>query len=133
MTAQVKAAVDVLATVDLLDSSGFAELFTHDARLVLGNGEPMIGRHEIASGTSSFFATIAGLQHTVLNEWIVGSTTIVELSVAYQRRDGGTVRVPVASIWHHTPQGLIDDYRVFFDLTPVFGTGPVGVRSANGG
>ena len=126
MTLTVKAATEIFAIVDLLDSSGFAELFTDDGRLVFGNGEPMIGPDEIASGTAAFFATIAGLRHTIVNEWIIGSTTIVELNVAYHRLDGGTVRIPVVSIWHQTSQGLIDDYRVFFDLTPVYGTGRVG-------
>lgn len=30
------------------------------------------------------------------------------------------VDVPVVSVWHTDASGLIDDYRVFFDLAPVF-------------
>ena len=28
--------------------------------------------------------------------------------------------IPVVSIWHTRADGLIDDYRVFFDVAPVY-------------
>ncbi len=45
---------------------------------------------------------------------------MAELEVTYDRLDGSSTSIPVVSIWHTGPDGLIDDYRVFFDLTPVY-------------
>ncbi len=68
----------------------------------------------------AFFATIDGMRHDIVNEWVVGTDTIVELTVTYTRKDGRRVAIPVASIWTVGDSGLIDEYRVFFDLAPVF-------------
>lgn len=55
-----------------------------------------------------------------MREWNAGPGCITELSVGYDRLDGRSVNLPVVSIWHLDPSGLIDDYRVYFDLAPVF-------------
>ena len=110
----------VFALVDASDSEGFSNLFTPEGRLRFANGEPMVGPEAIEAGCRGFFSTIKGMHHTVLHEWVSGADSVVELSVDYDRLDGGTVTVPVVSIWHRGEDGLIDDYRVFFDLAPVF-------------
>ncbi|AII11019.1 MULTISPECIES: nuclear transport factor 2 family protein [Rhodococcus] len=120
MTTSTRNAAEVFAIVDSLDVPSFAQLFTETGKLVFANCEPFIGRAQIAEGTSAFFATIAGMHHTIVNEWQVEDTTIIELQVTYDRLDGKTADIPVVSIWHRTPEGLIDDYRVYFDLAPVF-------------
>jgi len=120
MTVFAPRAQRVLDIVDSMDTLALAELYAPDATLVFGNGVPMSGRAEIATGLSDFFATIAGLHHQIVNEWTVGDTTIVELMVAYDRLDGNRTSVPVVSIWAVRPDGLISTYRVFFDLAPVF-------------
>ncbi|MDX2548861.1 nuclear transport factor 2 family protein [Streptomyces sp. WI04-05B] len=110
----------VFALVDTTDAAGFSRLFAPQGRLRFANNEPMTGPEAIEAGVNGFFTTIKGLEHTVLHEWADGSDTIVELSVDYHRSDGGTVTVPVVSIWRVDESGLIDDYRVYFDLAPVY-------------
>jgi ketosteroid isomerase-like protein len=110
----------VFATVDGGDASGFSRFFTDNGRMTFGNGEPMTGRAAIEAGVGGFFGTIQGLHHEVVNEWVAGSDYITEAAVTYDRLDGRAVTVPVVSIWHVDHTGLIDDYRVFFDLAPVF-------------
>ena len=56
----------------------------------------------------------------IMIEWHQGNDTIVELSVTYDRLDGQSVTIPVVSVWSTTDNGLIDDYRVYFDLAPVY-------------
>lgn len=79
----------------------------------------MTGPDAIEAGVKGLFTTVEGLDHTVLHEWADGADTIVELSVDYHRLDGSTATVPVVSIWRTGESGLIDDYRVYFDLAPV--------------
>lgn len=110
----------VFAAVDKMEPGAFVEFLAEDARVVFGNGAPLVGREAIAAGTQAFFATIKGLHHRIVKEWHVGADTVVETEVTYDRLDGRSVSVPVVSIWRTRADGLIDDYRIFFDLTPVY-------------
>jgi uncharacterized protein (TIGR02246 family) len=110
----------VFAAVDSMEPGAFAEFFTEDARVVFGNGEPLVGPDAITAGTRTFFSTIKGLRHRIVNEWHVGADIVAETEVTYHRLDGTSVSLPVVSIWHTRADGLIDNYRIFFDLAPVY-------------
>lgn len=110
----------VFAAIDSLDLDAIVGHLTDDARVVFGNQEPMVGRDAVNAGLRAFYSTIAGLRHRVLREWRVGSQTAAETEVTYQRLDGKQVSVPAVSIWHARDDGLLDDFRVFIDLAPVY-------------
>ncbi|WP_063040087.1 nuclear transport factor 2 family protein [Nocardia pseudovaccinii] len=118
MTSALTAAA--LQAVDSLDAKGFAEYFAPDGKITFGNVPALEGRNAVEAGCAGFFGTIGGMQHDIVNEWVVGKDTIVELAVTYTRKDGRKVSIPVVSIWTVGGTGLIDEYRVFFDLAPVF-------------
>jgi len=111
---------EVFRRVDGFDPAEFAELFAPDGKLVFGNGDPMVGPAAIEAGVAGFFGTIKGLRHAIVHEWHEQGDTVLELGVTYDRLDGKQVTIPVVTIYHRRDDGLIDDYRVFFDLAPVF-------------
>jgi hypothetical protein len=108
------------ATVDTMDVAGIAPLFTDHGRVVFGNSQPMVGIDEIRTGITGFFATIAGLRHEIVNEWNVGDDAIFELKVTYERKDGQQVTIPCVTIFHTDDADKIDDYRVYFDVAPIY-------------
>jgi ketosteroid isomerase-like protein len=110
----------VFQTVDSMQPDSIADLLAEDARMVFGNADPLVGREAITAGVQGFFSTIAGLRHRIIKDWRVGADTIAETEVTYRRLDDKEVSVPVVSIWHTRDDGLISDYRVFFDLAPVY-------------
>jgi hypothetical protein len=110
----------VFKTVDSMQPDSIADLLAEDARMVFGNAEPLVGREAITAGVQGFFSTINGLQHRIVKDWHIGADTIAETEVTYRRLDDKNVSVPVVSIWHTRDDGLISDYRVFFDLAPVY-------------
>jgi ketosteroid isomerase-like protein len=110
----------VFKTIDTMRPDSITAMYADDARVVFGNAEPLVGRKAITAGIENFFATINGLRHHVVNDWRVHTDTIAEAEVTYSRTDGTNVSVPVVSIWRTGDDGLITDYRVFFDLTPVY-------------
>jgi uncharacterized protein (TIGR02246 family) len=118
----------VFHAVDTLDSAALAELFADDGSLVFANGEPLAGRDAIRAGIDGFYSTVKGLRHRIANAWYVEDTTIVEARVTYDRLDGDSVTIPVVSIWHRRDDGLIDDYRVYFDVTPLYASAHPGQR-----
>jgi ketosteroid isomerase-like protein len=109
------------ATVDTMDVAAIAPLFADNARVVFGNGQPMVGIDEFRSGLTAFYATIAGLHHDIVNEWNVGDEAIFELQVTYDRTDGQQVTIPCVTIFRTDDAGEIDDYRVYFDVAPIYG------------
>ena len=111
---------NLFAMIDAMDVATIASLFAEDGRVVFGNGQPLVGIDEIRTGTTAFFATIAGLHHEVVKEWNVGGDTIVELKVTYDRKGGQQVTIPCATIFHTDAAGKIDDYRVYFDVAPIY-------------
>ena len=110
----------IFAMTDAMDVAMVVSLFAKDARVVFGNGQPMVGVDEIRTGTTAFFETIAGQHHEVVKEWNVGEDTIAELKVTYHRKDGQQVTIPCVTIFHTDGAGKIDDYRVYFDSAPIY-------------
>jgi limonene-1,2-epoxide hydrolase len=111
---------NVFATNDAMDVAAIASLFAEGGRVALGNGAPLVGIDEIRAGTTAFFDTIAGLHHEIVKEWNVGDDTIVELKVTYDRKDGQQVTIPCVTIFHTDANDKIDDYRVYFDVAPIY-------------
>ncbi|MEJ3651670.1 nuclear transport factor 2 family protein [Actinomycetes bacterium KLBMP 9759] len=120
MTPPAPTAATVFRAVDAMDGAALGGLLADDARMVFGNGEPIIGRDAIMAAQNAFTASIAGIRHTIRNEWVVGHDTIVETDVTYTRHDGTDVTLPVVSVWQTDADGLLADYRVYLDLAPVF-------------
>ena len=111
---------DLFTMTDSMDVDTLLSVFAEDARLVFGNGQPLVGLDEIRTGITAFFDTIAGLRHTIVTEWNFGADTIIELKVTYDRKDGQQVTIPCVTIFHTDAPGRIDDYRVYFDVTPIY-------------
>jgi ketosteroid isomerase-like protein len=111
---------NLFTVMDAMDVATLTSFFAEDGQVVFGNGQPLVGIDEIRTGTTAFFATIAGLHHEVVNEWNVGDDTIIELKVTYDRKDGQQVTIPCVSIFHTDAAGKIDAYRVYFDVAPIY-------------
>jgi hypothetical protein len=110
----------VFQTIDSMHPDIIVGMFAEDARMVFGNAEPLVGREAITVGIKGFFATINGLNHRIIHDWHFSTDTIAETEVTYRRLDDNNVTVPAVSIWHTRDDGLIDDYRIFVDLAPVY-------------
>jgi hypothetical protein len=68
---------------------------------------------------AGFCDGIAGVSHEVIEQFEQGSATIVESTVTYTRKDGTTISLPVVTIYRGAGE-LIDDYRIFMDVAPLF-------------
>jgi ketosteroid isomerase-like protein len=110
----------LFAVVDAMNVPTVAALFAEDARVVFGNGQPLLGIEEIRTGITAFFDTIAGQHHSVVKEWNAGDDTVAELKVTYDRKDGQQVTIPCVTLFHTDGAGKIDDYRVYFDPAPIY-------------
>jgi hypothetical protein len=111
---------NLFATIGAMDVATLGSLFTREARVVFGNGAPMVDNDEIGTGTTAFFDTIADLHHAIVKQWSVGDDSIIDLRVTYGRKDGQQIAISCVTIFHTNTTAAIDDYRVCFDLAPVY-------------
>jgi ketosteroid isomerase-like protein len=109
----------IFADIDAFDPDKFVAHLTPDARFRFGNADPVTGRAAVKAAVAGFFSTIDGLTHHILNSWDSGATTIVQIDVEYQRKDGKTVTTPNADILVFDGD-LVRDWQIYIDVAPVF-------------
>jgi hypothetical protein len=105
--------------IDSMDPDRYARHLSDDVIMRFGNGEPVLGRVAVRDAWAGFCADLHGVSHDLIERWDAGTATIVEARVTYTRTDGTTVTVPVVTIYR-SDGDLIDDYRIFIDLAPLF-------------
>jgi ketosteroid isomerase-like protein len=105
--------------IDAKDVDGLLAHLAPDATQRFGNQEPLRGHEQIRAANEEFFGAIDSMIHDVTGLWEWGDTIVVRLDASYTRVDGLTVTVPAVSIMRES-DGLIVEYQVFVDMTPVF-------------
>jgi limonene-1,2-epoxide hydrolase len=110
---------DLFTDIDSMDADAFARHLTEDVRFTFGNSDTVVGRDNVRDVWAGFCEGIDGVRHEVIEQFETGSATIVESTVTYTRKDGTTIALPVVTIYRGAGE-LIDDYRIFMDVAPLF-------------
>lgn len=106
--------------VDTLDVDRVLSFFSDSATWTYGNNSPMEGRTEMRTRMEPFHASIAGISHVLRSCFAPEPDVVVaEFVVTYRRHDGKEVTLP-ASGFYELEDGLIQTYRVYVDVAPVF-------------
>ena len=112
------------AIVDTRDPDRIAAHFAADIRLAFGNRPVVVGREVARAAFASTAKALQGVRHDVTGIWHgrdgAWPVASVESTVTYTLADGRRVSVPAVSTLR-LRDGLIADYRIFIDTTPVFG------------
>lgn len=111
--------------IDSMDPDRYARHLSDDVVMRFGNGERIVGRDAVREAWATFCADLHGVSHDLIERWEAGTATIVESLVTYTRSDDSSVTVPAVTIYRSSGD-LIDDYRIFIDLAPLFATGKTG-------
>jgi ketosteroid isomerase-like protein len=110
---------EVFADVDRMDAKAFASYLAEDCLLRFANADEVVGRDAIEEAIAGFFSTIKGLSHHIVEQWRVDDTTIVQLEATYTRMDDRRVTLPAVTIYRRGGD-LIDEYRIYIDLAPIY-------------
>lgn len=108
----------LFADIDSMEPDRFADHLAEDVSFRFGNADAVIGREAVRDTWAGFCAGIDGVSHSLVEEWQTPTATIVEAEVTYTRKNGSTVTLPVVTVYRAGE--LIDDYRVFMDVAPLF-------------
>jgi ketosteroid isomerase-like protein len=109
----------LFADIDSMDPDAFAAHLADDVVMRFGNAEPIHGRTAVRDTWAGFCEGVDGVSHSLVEQWQSAVGNVVEADVTYTRKDGGTVTVPVVTIYRER-DGEIADYRIFIDLAPLF-------------
>jgi limonene-1,2-epoxide hydrolase len=106
--------------IDSMQPDRFIGHLSDEVVMRFGNAEPIHGREAVREVWAGFCDGIDGVHHDIVEQWRDGPAIIVEAEVTYTRKDSSTVTVPVVTIYRARAE-LIDDYRIYIDLAPLFG------------
>lgn len=110
---------DLFAAIDARDAERFVSYLTADAIFRFGSTPQVAGRQAIREAVDAFFASIAGLSHSVSNSLAAGNTLICEGEVTYTRHNGSTITLPFADAFEFD-NGLISHYKIYMDISPLY-------------
>jgi SnoaL-like domain len=110
----------LFADIDTMQPDAFARYLAEDCTMRFGNAPPLHGREACREAWASFCELVDGVHHDVVRTWEIDDATIAETEVTYTRKDGRRAMVPVVTIYRPSGGELIEDYRVYLDLAPVF-------------
>lgn len=124
LTASDRSLLDtVFAAIDAKDTDRFLSCISRQASFRFGSASPVSGHDAIRDAVGGFFDTVAGLSHVLLKSAAIGSTTgptlICEGEVTYTRHDETRITLPFVDVFE-TRDGLISDYKIYMDITPLY-------------
>jgi ketosteroid isomerase-like protein len=111
---------EVFAATDRQDVDANAALMHDDVELRFGNNDPVVGKAAFIEMSHGFHASLASIRHEITSLWTVADDIVItEMLVHYERLDGERLTLPCANVFR-LRDGLIADYRIFMDISPVF-------------
>ncbi|HDS1738320.1 nuclear transport factor 2 family protein [Pseudomonas putida] len=111
---------EMFRKVDLMSADGFVSYLASDVKFRFGNAPELVGKANVLAGIEAFFANIAGLEHVLVDEWTERGTTILRFDTHYTRHDRSIFVAPCCAVLQFNGEGLIDDYRIYADVSPLF-------------
>ncbi len=110
---------DLFAAIDAQDMETFLGFLSDDIVFRFGSAEAVSGHDGVAAAVGGFFASIAGLRHTVQKVWTGTDSVICEGEVCYTRHNGSELTVPFADSFDMRA-GKICGYRIYIDISALY-------------
>jgi len=111
---------NIFATIDRKDAAGFAAFLHPNCRFRFGNEAEVIGVDAAEAYVAAFFDSIDALSHDLVLSELAGNNLWCHGFVTYTRKDGSTLRVPVANYMHVHDNGKLDEYLIFIDTSKLY-------------
>ncbi len=103
-----------------LDADAFVALLTPEVVFRMGNQPEVQGREAVRAAVASLFGQLQSIQHRTIHIWEDGAEIALRAEVTFRRRDGREVILPYVNVLTIAREGLISDYRIHIDASPLF-------------
>lgn len=110
------------AAVDERDLAKMASYLDPDIELIVGNGAPVRGLGPVQKLVADSAERLRGTSHEIhaFHHDVASNRMIIEVATVFRRLDDRLVAVPAVGIAHFNSNKLIDKYRIYADLAPVW-------------
>lgn len=109
-----------LRSIDEGDLEAYGQFLAPDCEFQFGNQPPVVGRDAILAGLKEFWKGYNGEEHVLLNILGDDSCFALEALNVFHRHDGQDVTIPAVAITRRNEAGLVESFRVFLDITPLY-------------
>ncbi len=109
----------IYAADEAMNASAFVALLSPDALFQLGGSPSIQGREGIQRFVQGLFSSLKGIRHRLLNFWLGGGKLIFQGEVTFTFPNGQTMVLPYVDVVIPGKDGLLADYRIYIDLTPM--------------
>jgi ketosteroid isomerase-like protein len=103
-----------------MDADLFVSVLAERATMRVAGGSLVEGRDHIRSMVVELFAGFSSISHALVRAHDRADYLIYEAEVTYGLKDGRLLVLPYANILRFVGD-LIDDYRIYIDLSPLQG------------
>ena len=118
------AVCELFRSIDAMDVAAVVEMFAEDGAMRFANHERVVGRPGVQQAVEALFRGIRALSHSITGVWSGawerGEVVSVESEVTYTGLDGVRLTPLPATSTLRITHGLIEDFRVFMDPSPLF-------------
>jgi len=118
-------------SIDKKNVEQFSEYLADNVIFRFGNSPTLVGKIAVKNAISIFFSELASLQHLMQDVWSVEDTTLLRLETQYTLLDDSVIKAPCFVTVHFDRPRLIDDYRIYIDLSPLHNRAHAPSPSAN--
>jgi ketosteroid isomerase-like protein len=110
---------DLFKTVDEMDTDGFCDYLTENARFKFSNAEEVVGRSNIKEAVAGFYSSIGALSHTIADIVEQGDKLVCRGEVTYTRKDSGQVTFPFMNFFR-MEDDLVAEYQIYVDASRLY-------------
>lgn len=118
---------EMFNVIDRMSAEGFVSYLADDVVFRFGNAPELAGKDNVLAGIKVFFSHIAGLNHFLLEKWSEGNTSILRFDTQYTKFDQSLVLIPCCAVIRFNQLRMIDDYRIYADITPLYTETPAAI------
>ena len=109
----------LFVAIDSQDGAAFVSFLTDDAVFRFGSAPPVQGRAAVQAAVEGFFASIAGLSHSIDRTLGEGDTHYLEGEDTYTRHDGSQIAIPFVDVFEYEGE-KIAEYKIYIDIAPLY-------------
>ena len=103
-----------------LDALAFVALLAPDVVFRLGSSAALHGRGEVHVVVQQLFDSVRSIEHATRKLLVSGDEIFLQAEVSFGAKHGPQVTLPYVNVLRVGASGLIEDYRIHIDLSPLF-------------
>jgi len=110
---------EIHAADHALDVDRFLALLAPTVCFQLGSQPQLHGLAAVRGAVDGLFRSLAGVEHALRDFWLGERTIVFQADVTYTLPGRPQIVLPYVDVLRMSGQLLVEDYRIFIDLSPL--------------